>query len=1136
MALSGVQDFLTELERLHLLDEGLLRSVRLGPLPTEARALAGDLIRRGWLTPYQANQLLQGKGAGLLLGSYVLLERLGEGGMGQVYKARNWKLGRVVALKVIHRDRLGRPRGDCDDAFLAAFPDLKKLHAERKAEPPIVERFRREVRAAAQLSHPNIVHAYDAEHHGETLFLVMEFVEGTDLGRLIESSGPLPVPLACEFAAQVALALQHAHDKGLVHRDVKPSNLLLARKEGVVKLLDLGLAKLGEAPDELPGATPSAMTLDGSVATALTREGAVMGTPDFMAPEQAGGAHTVDVRADLYSLGCTLYYLLTGRPPFPGGTVQDKLRRHRLEAPEPIGRLRPDTPSALQTVLDGLLAKDPAVRYPTPADAAAALAAVARGERPAPPPQPARASAPIARPPGEAFAGLQSTAAGATAWRERRARLLVGVAVVLVMGLAIYLAFRERTSGPQSGPGANAPTSPEEELDRLRVQADSGEPEAVAALQAFRLRNRGSPLALRAAFALARLPSPLDALALRSETEKLQVGQPRGLVHIYGDPRHRHWGAVNAVAFHPDGRLAVSGGDDGYLRLWDIDTGEEKVALKARNAAVAALDFAPGGGQFASGYADGQVRTWSIDVSRPGLVEGTAWGADVNVAALAYRPDGKALALSGYPGIVVVCDLSAPNARKLALRGHKGPVASLAWSPDGRLLASGGDKGELWLWAPERDEPQRVVRTLNIGGGQYVNGIAFHPDGKSILAVSVGAPAHRWDLTSFEATEVLTQGPVRQHRAVAWLPGGKGVVSAGPTGTYLWNEQGAEPVRVDTGGDLPSGQAYALALSPDGKRLVTAGDDGRVRFWDLAQRRELHPTNGPAGALQALALAPDDKLIAVTDRAGALWTWETATGRLHGRKALPGGSTEALAWSSDGKLLATGNGAGIDLWEATGLERTCGLLAEGAQGLVCTAAFSEDGRFLATGDTAGRVYLWNLAERTVVHKRTFSGRVPGVAFDPSGPRLALVAQNGEGELWSIESQPGLLAQHSAPKLYYSLAWRPDGHVLLAGTFGGFQRWIEEETAPRGAGISVPGVAPISTAWSPDGRRIAVADNMGRVYVVDVAREKPVLAWSSVRMSNYHCLAWAADSRHLFVGNADGTAYLVRLAEPATPAH
>ena len=204
--------------------------------------------------------------------------------MGQVFKARNWKLGRIVALKLIRKERLDSP-----DA---------------------IRRFQREVRAAAALSHPNIVLAYDADQIGGTHLLVMECIEGaSDLAKLVKKNGPLPVAQACEYIRQAALGLQHAFERGLVHRDIKPANLLLTADGKTVKILDMGLARL----DQKAG--------DGEASSTMTQEGAVMGTPDYIAPEQAMESHTVDIRADLYSLGCTFYYLLTAKVPFPGGTL-----------------------------------------------------------------------------------------------------------------------------------------------------------------------------------------------------------------------------------------------------------------------------------------------------------------------------------------------------------------------------------------------------------------------------------------------------------------------------------------------------------------------------------------------------------------------------------------------------------------------------------------------------------------------------------------------------------------------------------------------------------------------------------------------------------------------------------------------
>ncbi|MCS6852307.1 MAG: protein kinase [Gemmataceae bacterium] len=355
MSPNGLGNLVAVLSELPLLDgvqlEELTRTLQARfPDPQE---LAVELIRRGWITSYQVEQIIQGKGTDLVLGQYVLLDKLGEGGMGQVFKARHRIMNRVVALKVIRSECLQNPTS--------------------------IRRFQREIQAVAKLAHPNVVLAYDADQVGNTHFLVMEYVEGLDLARFVERRGPLPVGLACEFIRQAACGLEHAHEHGLIHRDIKPSNLLVTHQPAstlraagglgpvpsrwLVKILDLGLARLrSDLSDHDEGLT------------ALTQQGGVVGTPDYMAPEQARDSRTVDIRADLYSLGGTLHYLLTGRVPFPGGTVGEKLYRHWCEEPTPVESLRPEVPPEISAIVRRLLAKKPEERYSRPVELAAALA------------------------------------------------------------------------------------------------------------------------------------------------------------------------------------------------------------------------------------------------------------------------------------------------------------------------------------------------------------------------------------------------------------------------------------------------------------------------------------------------------------------------------------------------------------------------------------------------------------------------------------------------------------------------------------------------------------------------------------------------------------------------------------------
>jgi serine/threonine-protein kinase len=262
--------------------------------------------------------------------------------MGVVYRAEHKLMGRVVALKVVGR--------------------------RYTANPAVVERFRREVRAASRLDHPNIVKAHDADEANGLHFLVMEYVEGLSLDRMVARRGPLPVSTACLCVRLAALGLQHAHERGLVHRDIKPHNLMVTRK-GQVKVLDFGLARFGAEVD-----LPLRADAPGYPNQAVTTPSLVLGTPDYLSPEQAKNAHAVDIRADIYSLGCVLYFLLTGKAPFAkfaGGI--EKMLAHVEDDPEPVRTVRPEVPEGVADVLRKMMAKDPARRFATPAEVARAL-------------------------------------------------------------------------------------------------------------------------------------------------------------------------------------------------------------------------------------------------------------------------------------------------------------------------------------------------------------------------------------------------------------------------------------------------------------------------------------------------------------------------------------------------------------------------------------------------------------------------------------------------------------------------------------------------------------------------------------------------------------------------------------------
>ncbi len=412
---STTAEFLVLLRACELIDQGKLEACiggleAKGGLPAEPSQLATILVREGILTFFQVGRFLIGNTRGLRIGKYKMLERLGMGGVGSVYLCEHLWMRRAVAVKVL---------------------------PAHKAEqhPALLARFYREANVVATLDHPNIVRAHDVDQEGGYHFLVMEYVDGTNLRDLVKKFGPLDIVRACHCIRQAAAALDQLHRAALVHRDIKPANILLDR-QGAVKILDLGLARVF-----------------GDDAEAITRKHdnqAVLGTADYLAPEQARDSHEVDIRADLYSLGATFYYLLTGRPPFADGTLGQKLMWHQTREPESVRSLRPEVPEGLEGILRRMMAKRPEDRYQTPAEVVEALAEWTR----APVPRSRNREMPLLSPAARAFLASQASLAGGTALSAAAGN--GGTPTVLERRVAIAAGAGKSGGTPGSSPGRGA--------------------------------------------------------------------------------------------------------------------------------------------------------------------------------------------------------------------------------------------------------------------------------------------------------------------------------------------------------------------------------------------------------------------------------------------------------------------------------------------------------------------------------------------------------------------------------------------------------------------------------------------------------------------------------------------------------
>jgi serine/threonine-protein kinase len=1139
MPFASVPDLVQSLRTLRLLEpEQLAELQRVQARFTDPLTLARHLIQRNWLTAYQVNQLFAGRGSDLILGSYVVLQRLGEGGMGQVFKARHQRLGRVVALKVIRKDRL--------------------------ANPEAVKRFGREVQVAAQIDHPNVVHTYDADEAGGTLFFAMEYVEGTDLTRLVRQRGPLPVARACDYIRQAALGLDGCYQAGLVHRDIKPSNLLVVvprpgdsgvRAVGgtsghVVKLLDLGLARLTEA--------------DGTQATRLTQLGSVLGTPDFLAPEQARDSRNVDIRADLYSLGCTLYYILTGKTPFGEGTTMEKLLRHQMEQAPPLERVRPEVPPELGAVVRKLMAKRPDDRYQTPIEAAVALEPFTRRVRsqesgvrsqqpvlaaiPVATAVAATASAPAAQPTGAATAvaephswsALQPVAASPrpvrrSPWMTFRTVAATVLLGVLLVGLLVV-------SRPWSGPGAGSSPPP------------GGAP-----------KDQASPLDR---LDPTRLPQPARL-----------VNQPSEVVAVLGDQRLRHWAAVQCVAFPPRPGQVASGGADGTVRVWDTDTGEEKQAFHEPDGNIIGLAYRGPDRLLAVLQQPGKglrVKVWNLKNDKSHLVLKGTPGMPV---AAALAPGGKFLAASfwkpdkdgGKPAAQLKVWELDKGEEKMSQTGPP-QVPRLALAPDGRTLAVAADK-EVRLLDVDEGKEKGVLK----GHEGQVQSLAFAPDGAT-LASAAGVTRDKSAATEVKLWKVDND----QARSTFSLPGQAGALAVGPEGRFLavglmrggtsdvrlWRVADArEPNEVHTLGGYAAPVA-ALAFDPAGKILATAGSDNAVRLWNLDSGKERVEAQGTHGPMTCVAFAPDAHALAAAggfpDQ--AVKVWDPATGK---ERSLPhkGGWTTALGYVAGGKALAvSGPGAVTLLDSSTGQERTTvrgrGAVAPDGSVLVVAGptdqtlklwdgardkeigtlpgharpvtalAFSADGRLLASGGPDGEVKLWDLTTRKERHTLPgLKGAVLVLAFSPDGKLLA--AASGQAvKLWDLHSgkERPALPDQVAGKLLTNLAFGPDGKTLYAWGFQGVRAWdvATEQARPLPQGQEGQTRA---LALAPDGQRLVTVAPDGRVQLWNPATGEKV---HEVRIPGpVHGMAFAPDGRHLATANGNGTVYILRL--PAAPA-
>jgi serine/threonine protein kinase len=750
MSRTTVDNLVEQLRCHRLLSPTQLEELERVAVPgcSEARDLAEQLVKRRTLNAFQAEQLVQGKD--LVLDDYLLLGKLGEGGMGIVYKARHRLMGRDVALKLVHHERLVGPQSR--------------------------ERFLREIRSLGQLSHPNVVTAFDAGQVDDRCFLVMELLEGMNLAQLVRASGPLPAEVACHYIRQAALGLAHAHQRGVIHRDIKPSNLLRT-PDDIIKILDLGLAQL-------------CVDGDGSTVDPLTPAGTGMGTPDFIAPEQARDSQQADPRSDLYSLGCTLYCLLAGSVPFPGGSATSKLLRHQTDTPAPLEEKRADVPTAVAAVVRKMMARQPEDRYQTAAEVVAAL------------------SVPNLLP------------------ETGPHRFLIQAPVVAATPSSAASTEQHRAS--------TEPTQVDMRLGRRRFALP-------ALLIVLSLLGSASGLFwwLKAHPAGQDQSAGLQQPAAEPPPKVPPPEVPPHLLHLC----EGHHGWVKAVAFlPPQGQTLISGGSDGF-RLWNVESGRQLPGVTVEG--IIKLAVSPDGSHIAlaTQKLPATLVLWDAVA---GVQTTDAPAPQFPARGLAFSPSGHQLVAIGFDNGVHVYETSRrQHVHRFKIDG--GEVLGVCYLPDGqRIRTARKDEGPAFgpgltiqTWDVQKEvETERKSFLI-----KNASCVAFSPDGERFLAAAADHSLVLGDIAT--GTEIKRlRGHTALVRSLALSADGKRALSGGgerepphppeDCTVRLWDlNKGKEIYRSDP---LRSPVA-AVQFSPDGNVAAAGTDNKKVYLWQLPPPR-----------------------------------------------------------------------------------------------------------------------------------------------------------------------------------------------------------------------------------------------------------------------------------------------------------
>jgi WD40 repeat protein/serine/threonine protein kinase len=1101
--LSSAWELYEALAASRLLDEAQLAKVEARLSADQRTApflLAEELVERGLVNSWQASQLLEGRRL-FVLGPFRLVDLVGQGGMGAVYKARHDQTGEVYALKVLADELVDKPES--------------------------VARFRREARAASMLNHPNVVRAHECGNEGPTHYLAMELVEGKDLNEWVTKFGRLPIAWACECVRQAAIGLQHAHEQGMVHRDIKPGNLLIVASDfatpPVVKILDMGLARFGSHDAE-----------EGDAPTNLTQTGMILGTPDYIAPEQARDTRLADIRSDIYSLGCTLFKLLTGEVPFEGTSAMQKLvARTRKDAPH-VRTIRKDTPQVLDDILAKMLAREPAERFQTPREVAEALAPFAAGVGVA----------------DEAASDTPSTALPPQAMEDFFAELKEKARpddrTVLHLASA-------RTPPPAASPLLDASTAETDEPAVPRRFPWRAVAAVMIGAMTLTLLAGGvswwlsRPTMLVIDWPLDQRPHSLlvaegSSAALDGYYEGFateDLGRPGALAGPGASANFD--GRDNRVVVPDSARLDLTG--DMTVEFWMNKSGESvewsrmvgKGDRKNRTFGVWDDIGAKRGVFFQQYQEDGQrglnvvsktrlaVGQWyhiaatvSGDVDAiyvNGKLEGSGKRKELASGSTEPLTFGAADFHSPYHGLLDEVSLyqSALSADRIAAHYKAGESGVVAY----RKAVNADKPIGHWRLDDTTTSPARLL----IDGRR----IAVTDANPIEVPVEPGRRRVRIDRRGYEPFDVTTDAGrgSREQLAVAFVP--LAIDAAKPPSAW----QGGQVTRAWHAKRQPGQveRAEALAALAEKVNASRSKDQTELRAEAIEFIRRWPATDeavSAAGMLRRLA-DPLDALPLNGHADGTSRPEEGPIVRLLGDRRLHHlGQVYSLAFSPDGQTLACADlRKEIDLWDLdTGARRRT--LVGHAQG-VYSLAWRPGGRFLASaaGGTPGELRLWDTETgQTAASVLAHSGAVHAVAFTADGNRLASGGFDGRVILWDVADDQMRLRRTIvlSKTAVTGLAFSPDGATLAVSSRPGpdVVRYDVRGSAP----VALPPLTGLtaqveSVAWSPDGRLLAATSTDRTVRLWKMTDEPPSEVWTSPKHEGaVYTAAFSADSRLL----------------------